>query len=266
MKSISAVLATCAILAACSKPVPVDTTLIAIPAPPTGTAQLFPKTTGVAIQSRPGDCARAACQTFVDGTWQPLEATQVTGMALLSVDEATGGHYSEDLWRPVTPTRAILLNATAGNRNIASGLFDGLRIGLRDGVKTTYLTAYAIENGGTLQGAGHCLSGVGCALPLGAGLYLSPVDASLVISNGHAWLLQHRPDRSANLVDLYAAAARPDTVLCLPGLALSTHSAWAGPVEAALSPDMFVSQKVDPAARDAERAAVLAKCPAKAKG
>ncbi len=259
--ALGALLTSCALLAACSHPAPVDSSLTALPAPPSGPAQLYLDTTGaLSAQSRTGDCVKTACYVFKGDRWQPLEAAQAHTTALLTIDEATGSHYSEGLWRQVASGRAILINASAGDANISAGQFDGLRIGLRDGTHITYVTAYPIENGSTLQSVGRCLSGVGCAKALGSGLYLSAVDASVVAASGSAWLLQRRPDRSANLVDLYAILAKPDKILCLPGLALDTAGAWAGPAETALSPDLFVSRKIDPASADAERRSVLDKC------
>ncbi len=255
------------IVSACSRPAPIDTSLIAIPAPMTGSAQLYAATgdNPVAVESRTGDCVKTACFIFEGNRWEPLDASKAETTALLSIEEATGSRYGDDMWRMTGPNRAILINATAGNANIVAGQFDGLRIGLRDGAHLTYVTAYAIERGSDLQAAGKCLSGVGCAKALGNGLYLSRVEASIVAAGGTAWLLQHRPDRSANLVDLYAILVKPDKILCLPGLALDTGGTWAGPPDKALSPDIFVSRKVDPASVDAQRRTVLAKCAATGK-
>lgn len=263
---LAAISVSCLILSACARPAPVDSSLIALPAPPSGTALLYPGDDGtLSTQSRTGDCVKTSCFVFTGSRWEPLKAANAKTTALLSVEEATGSQYADDLWRQVTPTRAILINASAGDANISAGQFDGLRIGLRDGARTTYVTAFAIEEGSTLQAANRCLSGAGCAKPLGGGVYMTTMNASIVVSGGTAWLLQHRPDRSANLVDLFAILGKPDKILCLPGLALDTAGAWAGPTEAALSPDLFVSRKVDPASVEAERRTVLAKCQVVAK-
>jgi hypothetical protein len=56
--------------------------------------------------------------------------------------------------------------------------------------------------------------------------------------------------------------ARPGPIHCLPGLVLDT-SQWAGPVEKALSPNLFVSRAIDTGTDTSRRQAIVAACPAK---
>ena len=213
-----------------------------LPAPVTagGEIALYPGINGdIAIQSRPGDCATSLCSVLVRGRWRPLAAPDAHGVSLLSASEAIGGSYHEDLWQPLTASdRFILVNSTAGAANLKAGLFDGLRIGVRDKIHATYVTAYAIDGGAT----------------------------SVIVNADKAWLLHNRPDHSADLVDLFAVAQKP-LVICMPGLILDTAGRWAGPPEKALSPDIFVSRNIDKTANPARRQALSRIChPAKAKG
>jgi hypothetical protein len=175
-------------------------------------------------------------------------------LPLLTVSDATGSDYSEDLWRSVAPGRSVLLNASAAGQTMAAGHLDGLRIGLMDGARRTYVTAYAIEDAKAIAaGAGHSL---------GDGRVFTTINATVVVHGGKAWLLHQRQDRSANLVDLFAILSRPGAIQCLPGLAIDT-SPWAGPVEQALSPNLFVSRAIDTGKDAARRQAVVAACPLK---
>jgi len=235
-------------------PQPKDAALQPIAPPPAGTAQLYADGETVNPQVRPGDCARAECLTFRDGKWRPMPKVAVRTLPLLAVSEATGSDYNEGLWRSVAPGRAILLNASAAGQTMAAGHLDGLRIGLKDGARRIYVTVYAIEDAKSdAAGEGH---------PLGDGRLVLPVNAEVFVHGGKAWLLHQRPDRSANLVDLFAIAARPDPIQCLPGLALDT-TAWAGPVQQALSPNLFASRAIDTTKDASRRQAVIAACPPK---
>lgn len=235
-------------------PKPADTAAQAVPPPPSGTALLFADGDTISLQVRPGDCAKLDCLTFKDGRWQPMAKASIRSLPLLTVSEATGSDYSEGLWRTVAPGRAVLLNASAAHQTMAAGHLDGLRIGLMDGTRRTYVTAYAIEDAkGAVFSESH---------PLGDGRVFLPVNAEVIVHGGKAWLLQQRPGRSANLVDLFAVAARPGPIHCLPGLALDS-TAWAGPVEQALSPNLFVSRAVDTTKDASRRQAVIAACPPK---
>ena len=215
---------------------------------------LFADGDTVSLQVRPGDCAKTSCLAFRGERWQQMPKTSLRSLPLLAVSEATGSDYSEGLWRPVAHGRAILLNASAAHQTMAAGHLDGLRIGLMNGARRTYVTAYAIEN------AKDAVFSEG--QPLGDGRLVLPIKAEVIVHGGKAWLLQQRPDRSANLVDLFAVAARPGPIHCLPGLALDT-TAWAGPVEKALSPNLFVSRAIDTARDASRRQAVIAACPVK---
>ena len=205
-----------------------------IPAPPSGDIAPYPGAAGLTLEGRPGPCATTPCYQFIKGRWKPLK--DVSGVPLLSIDAATGSVYSDDLWRTVVTGREILINSEAGRQNSAKGQFDGLRIGLLAGNRTRYITAYVLDGSGA---------------------------PSVYLSGGTAWLLQPRPDHSANLADLFALPATP-VIACLPGLAID-QNAWAGPPEKALSPDIFVSRAVDPAAAKAEQAAVTHACASKPK-
>ena len=231
-------------------PKPEDAALQPVPAPPAGVPQLYANGETVSLQVRPGDCAKTDCLAFQDGKWRPMAKTSLRTLPLLAVGEATGSEYSDSLWRSAAPGRAVLINASAAHQTMAAGHLDGLRIGLSDGTRRTYLTAYAIENSGD------------DGRPLGDGRVFMPVKAEVILHGGRAWLLHQRADRSANLIDLFAILARPGTMHCLPGLALDT-SAWAGPVETALSPNLFVSRAIDTSKDASRRQAVVAACPAK---
>ena len=246
-------LATVILLGGCDMlaPKPKDMSAQAVPPPPSGVAQLFADGQTVSLQVRPGDCAKTDCHVFRDGRWRPMPKVSVRTLPLLAISEATGSDYSEGLWRSVAPGRAILINAGAARQTIAAGHLDGLRIGLSEGTRRKYLTAYAIENKGAAGG-----------LALGDGRTAAPVKAEIVVHGGKAWLLQQRIDRSANLVDLFAVAARPELIHCLPGLAIDA-SQWAGPIERALSPNLFVSRAVDSGADTSRRRAIATACPAK---
>lgn len=229
---------------------PKDTVLQPIAAPPTGTSQLFADGDTVTLQVRPGDCAKTDCLVYKSDRWQAMPKASIRSLPLLAVSEATGSDYGDSLWRSVAPGRAILINASAAQQTMAAGHLDGLRIGLSDGTRRTYLTAYTIED----KGAG--------GLALGNRRVALPVKAEVVVHGGKAWLLQQRPDRSANLVDLFAILARPGPIHCLPGLALE-NSQWAGPVEKALSPNLFVSRAIDTGTDTSRRQAIATACPAK---
>ena len=194
---------------------------------------------GVSLQSRPGNCDKVVCYILVKGRWKPLSPTDYRGLGLLSVDSTTGGAYREDLWRPVGRSgNGVLVNSEVAANNVARGIYDGPRIGLRRGsplhYTTTYATAFAFE---TKDGK----------------LRLTPQAVSIYIAADKVWLLHVRADGSANLVDLLAAGERTDPLYCLPGLFLDTRPIWAGPVEKALSPDIFVSRAIDPAQAASEK-------------
>jgi hypothetical protein len=245
--------ATTLLLCGCDVPAPKpkDMATQAVPPPPSGTAQLFADEQTVSLQVRPGDCAKTECHLFRDGRWRPMPRASMRTLPLLAVSEATGSDYSDGLWRPVAPGRAILINAGAARQTLAAGHLDGLRVGLSNGTQRTYITVYAIGDKGMTGG-----------LALGDGRTAAPATAEVVVHGGKAWLLQQRPDRSANLVDLFAVMARPGPIHCLPGLAMDT-SQWAGPVEKALSPNLFVSRAVDNGTDAGRRQAIAAACPAK---
>ena len=191
----------------------------------------------VSLQSRPGDCAKVACFALVRGTWQPLPAADATTVSLLNVDGATGSTYQADLWRPLgAGARHVLVNTAAGDSNLAEGLFDGPRIGLRDGTHTTYVTVYAVEKS-----------------------LISPPKIAILAQGDKVWLVQTRPSGAANLVDMFAVSAGAQ-IICMPGLILDTAGQWAGPAERALSPDLFVSRRIDRQANPARRAALLKIC------
>lgn len=194
--------------------------------------------TGISLQSRPGNCAKGAvCLVLKRGKWQPLPADAATSVSLLNVESATGSRYQDDLWRPIgTSGRHVLVNAKAGENNVTDGLFDGPRIGLRDGAHTTYVTVYAVEN-----------------------QRLVTPNVAVIARGDKVWLLQTRPNGAANIVDLFAVAQKP-LIVCMPGLILDTAGRWAGPPEQALSPDIFVSRAIDRSANAARRDSLLKIC------
>ncbi|MBP2158661.1 MULTISPECIES: hypothetical protein [Asticcacaulis] len=235
-------------------PKPVDTAAQAVPPPPSGTAVLFADGDMVSLQVRPGDCAKTDCLAFRDGRWRPMAKASVRTLPLLAVSEATGSDYSEALWRTVAPGRAVLLNTSAARQTLSAGHLDGLRVGLANGAHRGYVTIYAIEDSkSAVFSEGH---------PLGDGRVFLPVNAEVIVHGGTAWLLHQRADRSANLIDLFKVLSRPAAIQCLPGLALDTTQ-WAGPVEQALSPNLFVSRAIDATKDAARRQAVIAACPLK---
>ena len=217
-----------------------------IPAPPNAKGPVMPYPGAgdtVSLQSRPGDCSKVACFELVRGKWLPLPAADATSVSLLNVDGATGSDYQEYLWRSIgTGGRQVLVNTAAGDSNLADGLFDGPRIGLRDGAHTTYVTVYAVEKS---PGAGDPI--------------ISPPRLSLVARSDTLWLLQTRPDGAGNIVDLFAVSAGAQ-IICMPGLILDTAGRWAGPPERALSPDLFISRVIDRQANRARRDALLTIC------
>lgn len=235
-----------------------------IPAPPDpkGPVVAYPDgDTGISLQSRPGDCAKTACLVLKRGKWLPLPADATTSVSLLNVESATGSHYQDDLWRPVgTSGRHVLVNDRAGENNVAAGLFDGPRIGLKDGRHTTYVTVYAVED----TPAPACASGdtdgaAICPQPLPGGLSLMAPSMTVIARGDKVWLLQTRPNDAANMIDLFAVSAGPQ-IICMPGLILDTAGRWAGPPEQALSPDIFVSRTIDRNANAARRDALLRIC------
>ncbi len=187
------------------------------------------------LEVRPGDCARLACLQFIKGRWEPLAAADTKDLPLLGIDSATGSGYSADLWHAAGHGSKVLVNAGAGEQNIAAGRFDGLRIGISVPGRQGYVTAFALSGGETVA-----------------------IDARVVATEGRAWLVQTRPDHGVNIVELFAIPATP-AIHCLPGLAIDT-TPWAGPLDVALSPDLFVSRAVDPDRAETERQAVLAAC------
>ncbi len=216
--------------------------LQAVPAAPgKGQIEAYSGTDGaLLLEVKPGDCAKLACYEFIKGRWKPLPAANARGLALLGVDSATGSAYDAGLWHPVGHGAAILVNAGAGEQNIAAGRFGGLRIGLQSKGEARYVTAFALD-----------------------GNRVTPITASVVTTEGRAWLVQTRADSGVNMVELFAIPQTP-TMHCLPDLAIET-APWAGPLETAQTPDRFVSRAVDPSRAEAERAAVHAACATKPK-
>ncbi len=256
-------------------PKPADTTVTEAPTPPLkAPVQLYPGQAAPVMQVRgDGDCAAArTCYVFSNGNWQALDPKLAGAVPLLSVQPPAESAYSDSLWRPVgTGNRFVLLNDDAGQQNFQSWLFDGQRIGLMDPSRTTYITAYAIEDGKTLAAHSVCTRGdspadegdtakAGCALRVAPGLYLTGDEGDVFIANGTAWLLYQKRDGGADLVDLFAVLARHQTLVCLPGLILDTTGATAGPPEKALSPDIFVSRLTDPDTDDKRRDAAMRAC------
>ncbi len=236
------------------KSMPAAQSIFAPPAK-TGAVHLYPGQTSPVLQSRGGDCGKPGlCVVYKRSfwgrmTWQPLQKTEAGDVALLSLTMPVGSAYSSALFSPVgedTEDDSVIIN-TIASQPIEAHIFDGLRIGLRQGKAVTYLTAYAIEN--------HPQAGT---QKLADNAYLSDIDADVVIANKKAWLLQRRPDGSANLIDLFAVPKGP--ALCLPGLILDTAGTWAGTPEVALSPDAFISAIRPTPAYEAHKAQLLATC------
>jgi hypothetical protein len=246
----------------------------AIPAPSTkGEVQLYPAPDTQAphpsIQARDGDCGNKTCEILDRNKWKPLLKADATDVPYLSVMMPTGSAYSPDLWRPIAATGRHVLVSPAGFDGIQRGLFDGLRIGVQDATFTTYFTAYSVEDAATLKAHGLCIrdravdSGdplkAGCAQKVGNDRYVLPVNGEVIIAGDRAWLLQRRPDRSANLVDLFALPR--GAPLCLPGLIIDTAGQWMGAADKALSPDLFVSRSRPSAEYEAHKAKLLNACP-----
>lgn len=235
-----------------------------VPAPPNprGPVVAYPEgEAGISLQSRPGDCTKMACLELKRGKWLPLPAEAAKSVSLLNVEGATGNRYQDDLWRPVGASgRQVLVNSLAGENNVAAGLFDGPRIGLRDGTHTTYVTVYAVETGPT-PSCRHDDTGPGsaCADALPGGLYLMKPNMSVIARGDKLWLLQARPNGAANIIDLFAIAQKP-LIVCMPGVILDTAGRWAGPPEQALSPDIFVSRAIDRQVNAAYRDRLLSIC------
>jgi hypothetical protein len=234
MRRLSTGIAIALLVSGCHKPAPTDSAVIALPAPPQpGQVALYGAPDGISVQSRSGDCVKAACFVFVKDKWRPLAAADSSALPLLTLNGATGGAYSELLWRSSGGGRAVLLNRAAGRDAAKRGQFDGLRIGLKSRGKARYLT-----------------------------VFLAP-DAEVALSGGGAWLLAHQKDGSSLLLDLFALQGRTD-VTCINGVAIDA-APWAGPVETALSPDVFLSRNVPVEARAAEKARIDQACAAKTK-
>ncbi len=246
----------------------------AIPTPSAkGEAQLFPATDTKAltpsVQIRPGDCGKEICEILVRKRWQPLLKADAAGVAYLSVMMPTGSAYSPDLWRPVGASGRHVLVSPAGFDGVQRGMFDGLRIGVQEATFATYFTVYSVENVATLKARGLCTRDMavdsgdplkaGCAQKVGNDRYVLPVNGEVVIAGDKAWLLQRRPDRSANLVDLFALPRGP--VACLPGLIIDTEGKWMGTPDVALSPDLFVSRSRPSPEYEAHKAKLLKACP-----
>ncbi|MDI7774891.1 hypothetical protein [Asticcacaulis sp. EMRT-3] len=229
-------LTACDRIAAWQHPKPKDTALQVVPAPqPKGAVALYPAADGVSVQSRTKDCASASCLVYREGKWRPLPDDQIRFLPLLSLRGATGSAYGEDMWRNAGAAgRSVMLNAAAGRDAVKRGQFDGLRIGLRKDGQTSYVTVFAL--GGT-----------------------DPMpDAEVALSGGGAWLLVRQPDGESVLANLFALMGRT-TVTCAGRVAIDT-AAWAGPVETALSPDIFVSRNISAAARATEQARITQAC------
>lgn len=220
------------LLGGCHKPAPKDMAVINLPVPPqSGQVALYAAPDGVSVQSHVGDCGKAACFVFVKDKWRPLTAADASALPLLTLNGATGGAYDDLLWRATGGGRAVLLNRAAGRDAAKRGQFDGLRIGLKSGGKTSYLTVFHAP------------------------------DAEVALSGGGAWLLAHQKDGSSLLLDLFALQGRAG-VTCINGVAIDA-APWAGPVETALSPDVFLSRNVPVEARAAEKARIDQACAAK---
>lgn len=245
----------------------------AIPAPSgKGEVQLFPASDGKAptpsVQVRPGDCGQAACETLVTKHWRPLPKEAAAGMAYLSVMMPAGSAYSPDLWRPVGASGRYVLVSPVGFDGVQRGLFDGLRIGVQDATFATYFTAYSVEDAAMLKARGLCARDMAvdagdplkaaCAQKVGNDRYVLPVNGEVVIVGDKAWLLQRRPDRSANLVDLFALPR--GAPVCLPGLIIDTEGKWMGTPDVALSPDLFVSRSRPSPEYEAHKEKLLKAC------
>lgn len=246
----------------------------AIPAPSAkGEVGLYPASdptaTRPAVQIRPGDCDKETCQVLDRKKWKPLLKADATGVPYLSVIMPTGSTYSPDLWRPIGTTGRYVLVSPAGFDGIQRGMFDGLRIGVQDATFATYFTAYSVENAAMLKARGLCTrdravdSGdplkAGCAQKVSDDRYVLPVNGEVVIAGDKAWLLQRRPDRSANLVDLFAQPR--GAPVCLPGLIIDTEGKWMGAPDVALSPDLFVSRSRPSSEYEAHKDKLLKACP-----
>ncbi|MGA9659987.1 MAG: hypothetical protein WBQ60_12945 [Asticcacaulis sp.] len=257
------------------KPEMGPTYAVAVPSLAEGDIRLYPplkdaKTTAPSLQVRNGECQTGACVVWDKKRWKPLLKTEAADMAYLSVIMPTGSDYSPELWRPVGASGQNILVSAAGQDGIARGLFDGLRIGLSNAGTTTYFTAYSVESAATLRANGLCTRDMtvdaghpaksGCLQKIADDRYVLPVDGEVVIAGDKAWLLQRRPDRSANLIDLLALPKGP--VVCLPGLIIDTQGRWMGPPDSALSPNLFVSRARPTPAYEAHKASLMKACPA----
>ncbi len=246
----------------------------AIPAPSgKGEVQLFPAIDAKApipsAQVRPGACDKEVCQILLKKHWRPLLKKDATGVAYLSVMMPTGSAYSPDLWRPIGTSGRHVLVSPVGFDGVQRGLFDGLRIGVQDASFATYFTAYSVETAAALKAHGLCTRDMavdsgnplktGCAQKVGNDRYVLPVNGEVVIADNKAWLLQRRPDRSANLVDLFALPRGAPA--CLPGLIIDTEGKWMGTPDVALSPDLFVSRSRPSREYEAHKAQLLKACP-----
>lgn len=244
-----------------------------VPAPPgKGEVQLYPasdpKAVRPSIQVRPGDCSQKPCEILIKKRWHPLPEKDAASMAYLSVMMPAGSIYSPDLWRPVGASGRYVLVSPAGFDGVQRGLFDGLRIGVQDATFATYFTAYSVENSAALRARGLCTRDMavdsgdplkaGCAQKVGNDRYVLPLNGEVVIAGGKAWLLHRRPDRSANLVDLFALPR--GAPVCLPGLIIDTEGQWMGTPDKALSPDLFVSRSRPSPEYEAHKEKLLKAC------
>lgn len=211
--------------------------LMRLPAPPQpGEVALYAAPDGISVQSRRKACSQPGCFVFVQDRWRPLPAAKAADLPLLSLNGATGSAYSETLWREAGQGRFVLLNDAAGRDAATRHQFDGLRIGLKSSVGVHYLTVF------------------------------NAPDAEVALSGGSAWLLSSQPGSHGNgyvLADLFALPLKP-AVLCEDGVAIET-SAWAGPPDKALSPDVFIARNIPAAARAAEKTRVEQACAAQSK-
>lgn len=245
----------------------------ALPAPAAkGEVQLYPaadpKATRPSIQVRAGDCDKETCEILKSKKWHPLPKAEAMGLPYLSVMMPTGSVYSPDLWRPVGTGGRYVLVSPAGFDGIQRGLFDGLRIGVQAASLATYFTAYSVENAATLKALGLCTRDMAvdsgdplkanCAQKVGSDRYVLPVNGEVAIAGDKAWLLQRRPDRSANLVDLFALPR--GAPVCLPGLIIDTEGTWMGTPDKALSPDLFVSRARPSPEYEAHKVKLLKAC------
>lgn len=245
----------------------------AIPRPSgKGEVQLFPATDAQtpmpSVQVRPGPCDREPCEILVKKHWRPLPQKDATGVAYLSVMMPAGSAYSPDLWRPVGAGGRYVLVSPAGFDGVQRGLFDGLRIGVQDASFVTYFTAYSVEDADMLNAYGLCPRDraiddgdplkAACAQKVGNDRYVLPVNGEVVIAGDKAWLLQRRPDRSANLVDLFALPR--GAPVCLPGLIIDTEGKWMDTPDVALSPDLFVSRSRPSPEYEAHKEKLLRAC------